>query len=401
MTKRILLLILWVIVGVQAKGQQCQNLPTGFIPITDLGTDVFHGMQGGLYGKGQNNMPGEHLQAGLLMSHQVLPRNAQGADDPDGKIGFISMGMSNANQFFSALSEKIHLYSLRNPHLVVVNAATGGYDIDAMLNPGSDYWKTVEQKLAQAGLSNQQVQVIWFMQAKHITGIPPGEGLEHIQIMEEKFLAAFRLLKERYPNLKQIFCSGRDYGGYSNPGRGNPEPYAYYTNWAFRKLIDRQLEGDAELAFAGDDSPIPWIAWANNVWADGVLARSDGFNWLCPQDVQDDGVHPSQAGQQKVANMLFEFFLSDPTTSWFRQPATATALTSANSIRLFPNPVGTKLFIQNADHAGTVFQIRDLLGKTLIVGQNPEIDVSELPPGIYLVTIFNAKGSKTLRFVKR
>jgi hypothetical protein len=206
--------------------------------------------------------------------------------------------------FFSALRDSSVLYPQLNNRLTMVNGATGGYDINAMLNLNSQYWTILNQKLAQANINENQVQVIWFMQAQHITGIPSGQGIEHIAIMEEKFLEAFQYFKTRFPNLKQIYCSGRDYGGYSNPNSGNPEPYAYYTGWSFRNLVVRQMEGDDELQFIGDNPKTPWIAWANYAWADGINTREDGFNWLCPGDVENDGVHPNSSGKGKVASLL-------------------------------------------------------------------------------------------------
>lgn len=300
-----------------AVAQQCQNDSTGLVPITEL-TMPFNGMAGGLYGNYQNTMPEAHLQQGVILASQILPLDSLGNYDPDGKIGFISMGMSNCNLFFAAFRNSAQTYPMFNEKLTLVNGATGGADIDVMLNPSSNYWITVDQKMAQSELKNNQVQVIWLLQAKHISGIPPGQGIAHIDTMERKFLTAFQYFKQRYPNLKQIFSSGRDYGGYSNPGSGNPEPYAYYTGWSFRKLVERQINGDTSLSYSGSQPKTAWLAWADYIWADGKNTRSDGFNWLCPQDVQPDGVHPSGAGQTKVTNLLMNFFTTDPATSWFR-----------------------------------------------------------------------------------
>jgi hypothetical protein len=234
-----------------ARAQQCQNHTTGLVPITDLGMNLFNGMQGGLYGGGSNAMPQAHLDPGILLASQVRPLDANGNPSPAGRIGFISMGMSNANMFFAGLRDSSAAYADLNAAITMVNGATGGYDIDAMLDTTSQYWTAFNQKMAFSGLTDRQVQVIWFMQAKHISGMPANEGIAHIAIMEAKFLQAFQYFRRRFPNLKQIYSSGRDYGGYSLPGRGNPEPYSYYTNWAFRKLVERQLDGDPELRYTG------------------------------------------------------------------------------------------------------------------------------------------------------
>jgi len=68
-----------------------------------------------------------------------------------------------------------------------------------------------------------------------------------------------------------------------------------------------------------DDGPggQPWIGWAAYLWTDGMNARSDGLTWT-RADLEGDGTHPSQSGEQKVGAMLLDFFKHDAgTVSWF------------------------------------------------------------------------------------
>jgi hypothetical protein len=61
----------------------------------------------------------------------------------------------------------------------------------------------------------------------------------------------------------------------------------------------------------------PWIQWGPYLWSDGVKGRKDGFAYL-REDVRDDGLHPCDKGSAKIAELMLEFFRSDPTThSWF------------------------------------------------------------------------------------
>jgi lysophospholipase L1-like esterase len=53
------------------------------------------------------------------------------------------------------------------------------------------------------------------------------------------------------------------------------------------------------------------------LWTDGEKGRKDGFVYL-RSDVGVDGLHPSVAGQQKIAAMLLNFFKTDPAARpWF------------------------------------------------------------------------------------
>jgi len=403
MKKGAFIFVLFTVFHLSSFAQQCDNPPTGFTPISDLGSGTFLGMTGGLYGNGSNEIPPAHLQHGIDLAHTVVPLNASGAEDPEGLIGFVSMGMSNCNQFFSAFRQLTQSYPELNPAVQMVNCATGGYDIDAMLNTNGQYWTIVDQKLAQSGLTNNQIQVIWFEQAVHISNIPQGQNEVHINWVENKFRNAFRYFKMRYPNLKQIYCSGRDYGGYSNPNVGNPEPYAYYTGWSFRRLVSRQMAGDTALAFTGDQIRTAWLAWADYIWADGAIANADGFNWLCPGDVQSDGVHPNPTGAQKVGQKLLQFFSTDTTTFWFRiQPTTPTTVfafdrASCRAV-IQPNPTRETLSIHTPCPGLYELEILSPDGRCVMKSSGNTANIRSLNPGLYLVRISTSNSlPQTLR----
>ncbi len=385
--------------------QQCQNDSTGMIPISDLGSNIFNGMTGGLYANGSNTMPPAHLSGGLNMASQIQPLDLNGNPDPGGRIAFISIGMSNANMYFTAFRDSALNYPQLNPEVNMINCAVGSKDIDNILDTTDSYWTTVSQRIAFAQASPLQVQAVWFLQAKHVSGIPPGQGIAHLDTMERKFLDAFRLLKIKFPNLKQIFCSGRDYGGYSNPGSGNPEPYAYYTGWSFRKLVERQINNDPVLEYTSTGAEVPWLGWSNYIWADGSNLRSDGFNWLCPQDFQPDGVHPSAAGRAKVSGLLMNFFRNDTIAHWFRiqSPTGINDLPNAsqNELLIYPNPAADVIQIYPRRNESFEYEVFNSSGKLILKGSNrTEINIRHLRSGFYWIRITSPSQTTTGKFVK-
>jgi hypothetical protein len=125
-----------------------------------------------------------------------------------------------------------------------------------------------------------------------------------------------RILKAKYPNLKIAYWSSRIYAGYATTTL-NPEPFAYESGFAVKWLIEKQINGDTTLVFAGARSKAPWLAWGPYLWADGTKPRPDGLIWEC-RDFQNDGTHPAPDGRTKVANLLLAFFKTEvTTTSWF------------------------------------------------------------------------------------
>jgi hypothetical protein len=292
-----------------------------FKPLTDMGpADRYQGVAGGLYPDGQNQRPATHEAAGVALARKVQPLDADGRPSKTGKIVLLAVGMSNTSQAFSKLRQVAQDDPSLNPHLVLVNGAQGGMTAAAIQNPddngrGTQYWKVVNNRLQEAGVTPNQVQAVWIKQAD----AGPNQGFpRYAQTLQAELANIVRVLPQRFPNVKLVYLSPRTFGGWAKT-QLNPEPYAYESGFAVKWLIEQQLKGDPMLNYdpAKGEVKAPWLSWGPYLWANGENRRKDGFSY----DVSDfaaDGTHESPSGQEKVAKLLLTFFKTDSTTrGWF------------------------------------------------------------------------------------
>ncbi len=300
--------------------------PAGLKPLCDMSAaDRYKGEDGGLYGAGQNSPPEKPLKAALAQAKLIRPLDRDGKPDPHGKIGFISVGMSNTTMEFSQFMRMANADREKSPQVVLVDGAQGGMDArswsgdkTAPLGRGRDPWPVLDQRLQQAGVAPAQVQVAWLKQA--LAGPASlGEFPKHAEELERHLVTILHQLKQRFPNLRIVYLSSRIYAGNASTPL-NPEPYAYESAFAVRWLIQKQMKGDPALAFDSEHGPAktPLALWGPYLWADGEHGRKqDDLVWK-PEDFGGDGTHPSASGQRKVAELLLKFFETDATAGWFR-----------------------------------------------------------------------------------
>ncbi len=294
------------------------NLITSATPLIDFGTATYRGFQGGLYPNISNQRPAAHNEAGIAIAKAIKPLNSSGAiDDLNGKIIWMSIGMSNTTQETQEFLSLMETFADKNPKLTLIDGAEGGKDIKQINNPEANYWNTVSNRLANSGLSPAQVQVIWFKEAEsQPTDTSFATYPDDLKI---KYRTVMQILKTKFPNLKLCYLSDRIYAGYAT-SKLNPEPFAWHTGWTVKRLIADQISGDASLNYSGSNPSAAWLSWGPYLWANGATPRSDGLSWL-PTDYQSDGTHPGASGRQKVAQMLLQFFSTDETTRpWFLKP---------------------------------------------------------------------------------
>ena len=341
MLRRLCCTALLVCLPAGARAANCAVTTVGFTPLMDLGTGTYHGYEGGLYPSGSNSRPSAHDAAGRALAAAMTP--------VDGKIVFISIGMSNTTQEFRTFVPLAMNYPGRRSDLLVVDCAEGGQDAVIVANPNSTYWSDVMARLAAAGATAAQVRVAWVKEAvARPTLAFPDDALQ----LESYLRAIVMNLQDKFPNIRMAFLSSRIYAGYATGVSNlNPEPFAYQSGFAVKWLVARQIAGtDPGLNYdpASGAVEAPWLAWGPYMWADGLVPRSDGLTWEC-SDLNTDGTHPSAPGQAKVANMLLDFFTSDATaTPWFLAQPTAAlpAEMLGPRLRVWPNPMRERASIQ-------------------------------------------------------
>ena len=302
---------------------------TGKIPLTDLGTGTYSGFQGGLYSGGSNTPPAGHAANAQSVATSIVPRAASGQADPEGFIGFISIGMSNTAHEFSLFERAADADVRRNARVVIVNAAHGGQSANSIPSPTHFYWQFVQQRVAAAGLTDAQVQVAW---VKLADANPANDFPVHSQTLRDELRTIMGILRSKFSNLAIVYLSSRIYGGYTTAL--SPEPQAYEEGFAIKWLIDEQIAGATALNWNPVSGPVvaPLLLWGPYLWADGVIARSDGLTWPIG-DFENDHVHPSLAGEQKVAQSLTQFFSAEPSAQswWWRRADLRLRVVNASS----------------------------------------------------------------------
>lgn len=325
--------------GLPAPAAHAQSVCTGpFNPVspalTDLGSGEYvrldggpTGMIGGLYANGANLRPPVHSAAGVQIASQIAPLDAAGDPDPaNGRVVMLAIGMSNAFIEFREFTRLVSGDPAVNPQLTPVNGAQPGRTSPDWVDPGSDTWQVAAQRLAAAGVTPQQVQVVWLKNVRTGVGDFPGQA----QALQSDLEAIARNLRIHYPNVKLAYLSSRT-RSYTYWIGLSPEPAAFESGFAVRWAVQKQIDGDPSLNFDPANGPAlaPFLSWGPYLWADGSNPRGDGFTWL-PADMVGDCTHPSDAGALKIAHLMRDFFATDATTvPWFlAEPPTAPAVTA-------------------------------------------------------------------------
>ncbi len=288
-----------------------RQAPAQMIPLSDMTAEVrYEGQDGGLYGGGRNTPDDKLRQIAEAQLEKIQTLDADGKPAADGKIAFISISMSNATQEFSRFKQIADQSSEKSPTVTVVDCAQGGQAMAEWVPADGSPWRVAMERLQQAGISPNQVQVAW---VKLANKGPSGTFAEHGKKLETDTIQVLKNARNKFPNLQIAYLGSRIWAGHAK-GSLNPEPYAYESGFVARELIRRQASGDGALGL----ETAPLLLWGPYLWAQGAKGRKlDGLTWE-PADFTGDGVHPSPSGRDKVAQLLLKFVTTDPLAKpWF------------------------------------------------------------------------------------
>lgn len=311
-------------------GATCKNIEwnvagtkTPLVALTDLGTGTYLGAEGGLYPGGTNIIPASHDADGVTFANAIQPLDGNGNPDPNGKYALLSIGMSTTFDTFLQFMQDSQAEPTINPHLVFIPGAMPNAEAADWADPNFGGWTDImDFFLPQRGVTANQVVAAWVSDTdSQLTGTFPSDMVPIQAELEE----IAQNLHTFFPNLTIAFYNSRFYGGYSNglSSPSSPEPYAYESGFAVQGVIADQLNGVPSMNYNPANGPVmaPWVAWTDYDWANGLVARQDGFGWSC-QDFQPNGIHNSNPpGREKDTNLLLNFFRSDDATvPWFLNP---------------------------------------------------------------------------------
>src|SRR5712692_5154147 len=107
--------------GWPVAASDCSKTSVGFAPLSELGAGLYKTKQGGLYPNGNSLRPVAHEDAGVQIARSIVPLNASGQPDTNGRIVLLSIGMSNTTQEFSTFIAEANPDAARNPKLTIVD----------------------------------------------------------------------------------------------------------------------------------------------------------------------------------------------------------------------------------------------------------------------------------------
>lgn len=393
--------------------KDCTHDHTGLIPITDLGTDSYRGVMGGLYPDGSNTRPPDYLAKCIEHVQAIQPLDHEGEFSEDGRIVMLGIGASNPGSEFQKFKEISEYFEPLNDQLSLINGSEPSVGIQEMYNVSEDYWDYVDDILSSNGLTAAQVQVIWIEEENTDVGDTtfPAAAVDLVN----DYLNLLQAIHILFPNTQICYLTARAYAGYATVDAGVSNglkyPRDYMNGWALKWFIENVINNELGYDFNEPGAQIPLVTWGTYHWTDGSTPREDGLFLDCDLDVGPDGLHLTGSGELKMGNLMFNYFSTDTTAKYWFYDEEYTGIKnhySESEIKLFPNPVtgealhiNTDEFQQNESVTISVYSTEGQLqiSNQFNYSENMTLDVGSLPAGIYLLQMYSDTKSTTHQFV--
>jgi hypothetical protein len=251
---------------------------------------------------------------------QLVRRPAPTISAVDGVIGVVCVGMSNANQecarLLAAITPGGPWSADVSPAVRLVNCAVGSHAIERWIDPAYDatLWDAcLTAKLAERGIRPEQVRVILHKAANQNGRGPGGSALPlypdpnaNYHAFQRHLTAFAERVRAELPSVQAVYTSSRSYGGFTpRPERGEPQSYEEgqaLNQWLSTHAVVRGV----------------WYGWWGYLWAPACTSGQRNGSGVCydRSDYQADAVHPTAAGEIKIARMLHERLREE---SWYRR----------------------------------------------------------------------------------
>jgi hypothetical protein len=249
---------------------------------------------------------------------RLVERQAPTVTAVDGVLGVVCVGMSNGVQECNRWIQQVAgpWRAEVNPAVRIVNCAVGAHAIERWSDPAFDavLWDDcLTRRIVQAGVRPDQVRVIWHKAANQFGGPPGGGQLPpypapnanyHLFMSNQRAFAA--RVRGKFTAVQAVYTTGRSYGGYV-PGGPRGEPQAYEESHALNIWLRDNPSVDGV-----------WYGWGPYIWAPACGSGVHNGAGVCydQDDYRDDGVHPSTAGELKIARLLHDRFRRE---TWYRR----------------------------------------------------------------------------------
>lgn len=200
-----------------------------------------------------------------------------------------------------------------NTTVKIVNGSKPSTPIKDMISPTAKYWnKTVIPAINAAGINVNQVQVVW---CKPDSLDTIGKAELYINKLTNDLETLCDTILTKFPAVKIIFFSGRNTTWPDPADSGamrHKEPRCLYISMAIKRLIERQINGDIDYSVLFD-----WCAFLHTDNNTPGVPNTEGHSYSIA-DVQADGIHPNELGQQVTAEFVYDFFSNNTyTKTWF------------------------------------------------------------------------------------